>query len=64
MVAEALAAVAALIQPVLLHHGAHRAIEQHDALIENALQPLDALLPLGLVHRRDRERRSGGPGRG
>src|SRR6185312_16660059 len=64
VVAEALAAVAALIQPVLLHHGAHRAIEQHDALIEHALQALDALLPLGLVDRRDRKGCGGDPGRG
>ena len=57
VVAEALAAVARLIELVLLDHGAHRAIEQHDALIEQLLQPLDALAARRLVDGRDAERR-------
>src|SRR5205807_5376984 len=53
--AEALAAKAALIEPLLLDHGAHRAIEQHDALAEEALEALDARRSRGLVHRLERE---------
>src|SRR6185437_15590371 len=55
---EALTVIAALIEAVLLHHGAHRPIEQHDALIQRTLQALDALLTLGLIRRRHCERRS------
>ena len=58
--AKAIAAVAPLIQPVLLHHRAHRAIEQHDALIEQPLQALDAFPSLCLIHWRNREWRGGG----
>src|SRR5207237_10641725 len=53
--AEALAAKAALIEPLLLDHGAHRAIEQHDALAEEALEALDARRSRGLVHCLERE---------
>ena len=55
MSAEALAAKAALIEPPLLDHGAHRAIEQHDALAEEALEALDARRSRGLVHCLERE---------
>ena len=55
MSAEALAAKAALIEPLLLDHGAHRAIEQHDALAEEALETLDARRSRGLVHCLERE---------
>ena len=56
---EPLAAVAALIQPMLLHHRAHGAVEQHDALIQQAPQALAALPALGFIDRRHRERRGG-----
>src|SRR6202008_1676205 len=46
---KALTAEAALIEPVLLDHRAHGAIEQHDAFGGQALQALDARAPLGLI---------------
>jgi hypothetical protein len=44
---------------MLLHHGAHGAVEQHDALIQQAPQTLEALPALGFIERRHRERRGG-----
>src|SRR6185312_12041977 len=63
MAAKALAAKAALIQLVLLNHGAHGAVEQHDALFQQAAQALDACSALDLVRRHDAERRGGRAGR-
>ena len=57
---EALAAKTALIEPVLLDHRAHGAIEQHDALGGQALQALDARAPLGLIAGLDGEWRGEG----
>ena len=42
VVAEALAAERRFVELVPLDHRAHRAVEQHDALVEQLLQPLDA----------------------
>ena len=47
IVTEALAAEGALVQLVLLDHGAHRTIEYHDPLFEEVLQTLDALTARG-----------------
>ena len=47
--AQPLAAEARLVEPVLLDHRAHRAVEHHDALTRQALQPLDALAALALI---------------
>jgi hypothetical protein len=52
---QPLAPIAGLIEPQALDHGAHRAIEEHDALIEQTLQPLDARAPLGFIARLDGE---------
>ena len=60
-IAEALAAVAALIQPVLLDHRSHGAVQQHDALAEQLLQAFQALAARGLIRRLERERRGGHP---
>ena len=39
--AEALAPIAVLVELVALDHGAHRAVEQHDALLEELAQARD-----------------------
>ena len=65
VLAQPLAPEAALIELVPLDHRAHGAVEQHDALPEEALETLDARAALGLigrlerVGRRDRARRRG-----
>jgi hypothetical protein len=50
VIAEALAPVATLIEPMLLNHGAHRTVEEHDALLEQLLQSLDTHAALDLVY--------------
>src|ERR1700675_3746213 len=57
VLAQPLAPEAPFIEPALLDHGPHRAIEQHDALPEQPLETLDALSALGLIERLERERR-------
>src|SRR5579863_454957 len=52
---QALTAKAGLIELALLDHRAHRAIEQHDALIEQPLEALDARASFSLVERLDRK---------
>ena len=44
MILEALAAIARLVQPVALDHGAHGAIEDEDALAGSVLQGFDAFV--------------------
>ena len=61
MPGEALAAKAGFIEPALLDHRAHGAIEQHDAFLEQSLQALDARAPLALIDGLDRKGGSRGP---
>ena len=42
---EALAAIAGLVEPVALDHGAHGAVEDQDAFLCGLLQRGDAFLP-------------------
>ena len=42
-VAEALAAIVGLAEPVRLHHRAHRSVEDQDALAEQAAELADAV---------------------
>ena len=60
VLAQPRAAIAGLIEPQALDHGAHGAIEEHDALGEQPLQPLDACAPLGFIARLDGEGRRAG----
>jgi hypothetical protein len=62
--AQPLTAEAGLIELVLLDHGAHRTIEHDDALLERALEALDALSPLGRIDRLDGIGHRHGPCRG
>src|SRR5262249_3061246 len=60
VVAKALAAKRLFVELLALDHGAHRTVEQHDALFESLLQLRDAFLPLAFVDGRNAERRRGG----
>ncbi len=60
MGAEALTAEGILIQPVLLNHGAHGAIEHDDSLFQQTFQALDTLATLGLIRGRDPKRNRSG----
>ena len=57
VVAQPRAAKGGFVELALLDHGAHGAIEQHDALAEHALQSLDARAPFALIDRLDRKGR-------
>ena len=60
VLAQPLAPIARLIEPQALDHGAHGAIEEHDALGEQTPHALDACTPLGLIARLDGEGRRAG----
>ena len=57
MITETLAPVAPLIEPMLLDHRAHRAVEEYDALLEQLLQTLDTRTALSLIYRSYSKRR-------
>src|SRR6185312_8964208 len=62
--AQALSPEVALLEPMLLDHRTHGAIEHHDPLLEETLEPRDPLTPSRLVNRLDAEGHRRGAGRG